>query len=73
MHVACLVWYVEYSTRFFFVSCISCRFFLPLSFFSSHNCGFHCFLRDFISFSRDAMRSTRDWSALLSASIFLQL
>lgn len=73
MHVACLVWYVEYSTRFFFVSCISCRFFLPLSFFLFPQLWVHCFLRDFISFSRDAMRSTSDWSALLSASIFLQL
>ena len=73
MHVACLVWYVEYSTRFFSSPASYADSFSPSVFFSSHNCGFHCFLRDFISFSRDAMRSTRAWSALLSASIFLQL
>lgn len=73
MHVACLVWYVEYSTRFFCLPHLMEILSPPQYFFSSHNCGVHCFLRDFISFSRDAMRSTRAWSALLSASIFLQL
>ena len=72
MHVACLVWYVEYSTRFFRLLHLM-QILSPPQFFLFPQLWVHCFLRDFISFSRDAMRSTRDWSALLSASIFLQL
>lgn len=73
MHVACLVWYVEYSTRFFSSPASHADSFSPSVFFLFPQLWVHCFLRDFISFSRDAMRSTSDWSALLSASIFLQL
>lgn len=40
MHVACLVWYVEYSTRFFSSPASYADSFSPSVFFSSHNCGF---------------------------------